>query len=811
MTSVRASKSSSLRVPSLLLALSLPWLAAGIATTVHAAPESSLVQGQGGSSAATSGQNMTLEQYRAYLQQRYYEQLQAQAQSQGVNLSPAQQQQLSEQALTYANQHIQAQQQAQQAQQSQQAQQAQPGQAAAAAPGQNMTIEQYRAYLQQRYYEQLQAQAQSQGVNLSPAQQQQLREQALAYANQHIQQQQAQQQAQQQQAQQQALAQQQTQQAAQRQAEAQRIAAEARADEVRRAQIQAQQQAQLLAQDNASGSALSGNTNARGTNYSIDERWGTMSIPAPHSGINYGANVRHNNQGNALVELPPAFVPKFGANGEATGVDEGAAADPLASPFYDGITGKVDEAKQKQAEIAAKLRAINSPTEQVEEKYVDPVEQRLAQYDRELAEKRLNDPTYQAFGDFSHHDRVFKQIAADQKSFYLDRPQDQQVMQQLIAQIEKNSSGELGFVLMDEKGIIALKDNTPFPLDGLSEFHLAYAVGALMSDRGENKEQTVNFDTNTIVRDIRSPLADTLFASLKREVVDATGQVISDPNSNTNRISRSQRGKIIANVIKQEQQGKSSANMDEVRLQSQPKKDLARYSEEMSSLQDGSKRMSLSMGELFSYSLGMSDPNANMILLQYLGTLTSLEIFDRTKGVEQAVFKKDSIDIAIDPQDSLQNNAPLYDSAKLLAQYAQDIRLTEPVRSLIDQIMYFNVTSKEKIQKGVMNSLKSDDASADRNSFQIYTKNGMGVLSPDKKSISVLSDMALIKYRGKMYIMVIAVRNASGKTDSAIRFANNAIAFTSKVLFDYVKNRAPHDRNALYQPRSLKINLNEEL
>ena len=262
---------------------------------------------------------------------------------------------------------------------------------------------------------------------------------------------------------------------------------------------------------------------------------------------------------------------------------------------------------------------------------------------------------------------------------------------------------------------------------------------------------------------------------------DATGRAILDPNSLENQPTTNERSAIIASTVRQYQAGEDiSVDLDEVRLRSIPKQAVE---DAHRNLPKG-ERLSLSIGDLMYYSLGFSDSNASAILLQYLGnSLKSLELSA--------------------------NTAPLYESAKLMALYAEDTKINPEVRKFVNEIMYFNVTGKDAIQRGVRESIyfqeqerlgkdvprfsshKQINSVPTPPSLKIYSREGIGGIVEDEGRRTSISDLALIEYEGRSYVLVVAVKDIRGRLAQSERNGEQAIAATARTLFDYILSR-PH-------------------
>ena len=202
------------------------------------------------------------------------------------------------------------------------------------------------------------------------------------------------------------------------------------------------------------------------------ERMGTFRIPSPDPTIDYSSDPGRPLHGNAIYALPPLDPNKPYAQVKAEKTE-----NPLASPYYNVATGQIDYPEEvlRQKQLDA---------------YVSPEEERatrLKDYDKERVAQLKDANQYVPFDGLVQHDAVYSYLPEEAQVFYVDREADRARLEEEITQIEKRSHGTLGFALLDQNGIVALKDNSAYPLVGLTKFHLAYAVASLMSDRLENQ------------------------------------------------------------------------------------------------------------------------------------------------------------------------------------------------------------------------------------------------------------------------------------------------------------------------------------
>ncbi len=496
--------------------------------------------------------------------------------------------------------------------------------------------------------------------------------------------------------------------------------------------------------------------------YNLTLKNSTMYVPAPDPNVNYAATTRFSGHGNLHTRIPDHET-------VAAGDDE----NPLASPYYDPITGKVNKPARVEAE-ERRQRALEESQRRMNEQQI-----RLAQYDTEQRDQRNQDPNYKPFGDFFRHDRIYKRLPETANIFFLENAEDGQRLIKSITEIENDLNAELAFVLMDENGIVALKDNRDYPLYGMSKFHLAYAVGSLMSARADGPDRRISFDVSELNRSVYSPLVEILFSKVGRDVLDPTGKLIGQGN----RTNRNQRTSQLSAAVKAFQTGNTSSARAEARKYSGQRGTYDQYNQDISDLENAdSRRMSLSINDLMQYSLGHSDSNASRILLSYIGNLASLEIFSKTKGLERVHFKHSEVDTYMNPNLVYENAAPLYESAKLMGTYFQDDKISHEVRNFIDDIMYFNVSSQKTIQKGVRNALRNE---IDSSRLRIFSREGVGGFMEGPGHLSVVSDLAYIEWKGHHLVMAVSVRNIKGTPSRAQRIAEKTIAYTARALMEY--------------------------
>ena len=495
----------------------------------------------------------------------------------------------------------------------------------------------------------------------------------------------------------------------------------------------------------------------------------TIFVPAPDPKVNYGANTVYSKHGNLSANYSSYTATAAEAEEE----------NPLASPYYDPITGTVKKPAHVLAE-ERKQRALEAS-----KAVLNDQQERLERYDSEQRETRNSDPNYKPFGDFSKHDRIFKRLPQTGNLFFLENEDDATELIRDIQRVEKDLNAELSFVLMDENGIIALKDNRDYPLFGLSKFHLAYAVGSLMSARSDGPDYRVSFDVSQLNRSVFSPLVEILFATVGRDILDPTGELIGGA---AHRQSKAQKRSQLSGAVKAFQSGDVSAAREQAKLHSQPQGTYEQYNQEVEALKNAdSRRLSMSIKELMQYSLGQSDSNASGILLSYIGSLPTLDVFCKTKGVERMHYRYNDVDTFLNPNLVYENAAPLYESAKLMASYFQDDYINSDVRTFINDIMYFNPSSQKTIQKGVRNALIQE---TDSSNLRIYSLEGVGGFLEMPGHISVVNDMAYIEWRGHRMVMAVSVRNVKGTPSRAQRIGEMTISATAKALMEYQIMRA---------------------
>lgn len=497
----------------------------------------------------------------------------------------------------------------------------------------------------------------------------------------------------------------------------------------------------------------------------LNVKMGGITVPRPNMNTDYSANKSFIGHGNAHYDAPNI---KTNANNTVANPKE----DPLASPYYDPFTGEVNvpesvKAQQRLDRIAAE-----------QQKKLTEEEDRLAQYDIDRAKQLTEDPNYKPFGDFAAHDRMYRRMPLDKDVFYVASGKDIQWLHNQIAPIERDLGADIGFVLLDQNGLVALKDNSPFPLYGLSKFHLSYAVGALMSVRAENSSHQVKFDAGRLSRNIVSPLLESLTganrAAIEESVTGGYGA----------RRSKTERNRMLASAAKKVQSGTAAKDRAEARANSVPiNQQATAYTTETHG-----NNMTISLGELMFYNLALGDANASSILLDYLGTIKTLEVFDKTKGLEHVQYKTSELDTAISPVLIENNHAPLYESAKLFASYSQDKAISLEVRQTINDMLYNNQATRNTIQKGVRESIEGESVEV-LNNFSIYSQGQSADYIEARRSRPVVSDMALIEYRGQRIVMVIACRNVKGQLNRTQVNAEDAIASVARVLFEYEKYR----------------------
>ena len=500
----------------------------------------------------------------------------------------------------------------------------------------------------------------------------------------------------------------------------------------------------------------------------LSVKLGGMSVPMPSRTIDYAVNKQYMGHGNAHYDGGIMRTDNLGKATSATPEE-----NPLASPYYDPFTGEVNipesvKAQQRRDRIAAEQQRV-----------LNDEENRLAQYDIDRAKQLGEDPNYRPFGNFESHDRIYKRMPLNKNVFYVSSGKDIQWLHNQIAPIERDLGADIGFVIMDQNGLVALKDNSPFPLYGMSKFHLAYAVGALMSVRGEVSSQQIKFNMSSLNRSIPSPLIESLTGANIAQ--DST----TDPASANSR-NKSQRNAMLANAGKQLAAGTTEKSRAEARANSKKINSKDVYGSDESN--PNSNNMTISLGELMFYSLSLGDSNASAILHKYLGSVSTLEVFDKTKGLEHVQYKTSELDTAISPVLVVNNNAPLYESAKLMANYFQDKEVSPEVRLSINDMMHSNQATRNLIQKGVKASV-ADESAEVLNNLMIYSQGQASGYISERRTRPVVSDLAMIEYRGQRIVMAIACRDIKGPLNRTQAYAEDAIAEVARILFEYEKYR----------------------
>lgn len=518
---------------------------------------------------------------------------------------------------------------------------------------------------------------------------------------------------------------------------------------------------------------------------------GHMNVSAPKRGFNYTANGKYENHGNLNLTMDKM------AKDAQTEV-EVAEENPLASPYYDPLTGKVNI----PPEVLAQQR--REKAQQSANKRMSEEEDRLRQYDKERANAIRTDPSYRPFGSFKRHDRIFAHLPVSEDIFYVRQPELANQFYWDIKKAEQDLRGQLSFVLLDQEGIVAIKDTTDYPMYGLTKFHLAYAVASLMSARGEGKSRRLIFDSTELKRNIRSPMVEILYAK-KKSGKPSFKRFEDEDDGPTHRESRANRTAALASAVHQMQVGDVKEARKEARVNTTYKDPYAesrkKLQQETGFLDESSdqpgRMVSLSIGELMTYSLGHSDSNASSILLSYVGSLGALQIFDESKGLSRVQLKYTDMECYLDPQLTFSNTAPLYESAKLFGTYAQDKTIRPEVRKLIDDIMYFNSTGQEMIQRGVRNTLRGEP---DYSELKIYSLEGFGRYMDGLGQLTVGADMALIEWRGNIYVMAISLKNVQGSPARSELIAKADIAAVSEALMKYAAVLNTED-----QPEYLRV------
>lgn len=505
---------------------------------------------------------------------------------------------------------------------------------------------------------------------------------------------------------------------------------------------------------------------------------GRMHVPAPNDAVDYGANPEMQAVGNGRFDVPP--INSEDPNPE----DDAEAINPLASPYYDPIIGGIDMDKMRREETLKRIEQGKKPIEALTP--VEQMEERLAQYDKAQYELQLDSPQFQAFGNFKHHDEVYNNLPSTNDVFYVDQPKDLPAFQAKVAALEEMVGTDIGFVIFDNTGIIALKDKSPYPMHGLTSFHLAYAVANLMSTRGDSGSLIFSFLPQDLVSNISSPLREALERSSRLDSPD-TVKALEEVTSSA------ERGRGIAQFMREQSEG--AVDKDKLRQEMQA---YGRYLEELKRGKDenGIKPFILSLNELLHFTLAEGDPNAAKLLLNYVGTLPALELFDRVQGLKQVSLKHLQADAVANPSLMRFNTAPLYESARLLASFDQDKKLSADARDLVESKLYFNPLDSNLIQKGVKNSIeyfsKKNHVPSyiqDSEGYRVYSIKGEGVMDPNTNTRVVLSDMALINYKKHTVVMIIAMKDIPNSARLSLSNGEKAISGLANFLYTYYLER----------------------
>ena len=497
---------------------------------------------------------------------------------------------------------------------------------------------------------------------------------------------------------------------------------------------------------------------------------GAINVPAPNLAVNYAANKKYIGHGNGHYQNPV-----INTEPESSMVEK---EDPLASPYYDPLTGKVNipekvKAEQRQARAEAEHR-----------RRLNDEENRLARYDLERSRKLDEDPSYLPFGDFAPHEADYRRMPKEKDVFFVSSVRDIEWIHDKIARIEKELGGELGFAMFDQHGLVALKDNSPYPLLGFSNFQLAYATAALMSVRGEDTSQPITFNFNRLNRDVPSPFVESLYNS---RLNGLDGGFAGDPNSLAARRDKAKRKAALASAAKQLKSGNTEQARAEARANAKSLKVNTSPLSVGAGVNDGNAVQS-SIGELLHYALSLNDPNAFSVLVDYLGSLKTLEVFAQTQGVKDIKYKVTEVDQVLSPILTDSNTAPLYQSARMMAAFTQDKSVNPQARQTVYDMLQSNQYTRNLIQKGVRESLDSEKQEI-INSTLIYSQAGSSGYLDTRQQRPVVQDLALIEYRGQRVVMAISARNIKGPLNRTQIYGETAIAEAAKVLFDYERYR----------------------
>lgn len=378
------------------------------------------------------------------------------------------------------------------------------------------------------------------------------------------------------------------------------------------------------------------------------------------------------------------------------------------------------------------------------------------------------------FSNLLEADKIYENIPRDKFAFYLDRPADRKMMWDKYFNILKDVDGQIGVAVFGPEGLLMLANNTNFPLQGLSQFHLGYAVSSTAMFRNEDATKLVYFNTKDLKKDVYSPMTELVMQSFSASV----------ENNNMYKGGGVQaRARALANVTKTLQAG-NLKDLPKSKELADPTKAGVMTVEELSTI---GKVFSFELADLFYYALGFNDLNASDILLSYLGSIESLDSFCKEKGLRNTNFVYKNADVWDNPSLGYKNSGPLYETAKLMASYTQDTMLNKSFKDSIDNIMFFDAEGQNLIQDGVKQSISADFPD-EKATLKIFSHSGMGRMNSHGRRMAV-SDMALIEYKGRSYVMVISVKNLKGTENNTIPMGQRVISQMAQEIFSYIKAR----------------------
>lgn len=538
-------------------------------------------------------------------------------------------------------------------------------------------------------------------------------------------------------------------------------------------------------------------------------------IPRPNYNVNYASkDVRTHMQGNAYLSV-------------------------------DNTKSEMDQqAAEYDQSVISNLQARNFDPSQLT---LDALkDQRLSSYDKDMWKEDQARRSANPFGDMFALEDLYNTIPRGSTAYYvrndLDGKKFLNIMTHSLDRYLKDY--EIGFVLLDDRGLVALYNNNDFPLEGIANFQLAYIAGVAMNRLGDNLDMHVRYVATDLNRNVYSPFATSVlqdvqsrirkYEDLQQAKAEALARGEEWPPEPVETEEEDEDGEgpkgpppiVIAKVL---QPAGRTEGFDTL-VEKQERKDSTYRSVNASNYVDPSQNILVSdritktkadlIGEwdkseacnkdrfsaklnaytstqlksLFYYGLNFNDPNAADLLMAYIGSATAMNFELKSKGINHTRYNIQMSDVKQSPELNYHNASPLFDMAKLYAMYVKDKQFPIAVSNEIDAALDNTVNVKRGIYRGITNSIRkdSDEDYATLTIRSISGLSGFGLYSPK----GVTTELAFIEYKGERYIMAVGIKNIPAR--NANEFKSNSekyVSFVTTHMFNLMREAFPYLRS----------------